>query len=62
MKEAREAEGGSEMATVEPRPLVQPGERAPDFTLPLVSEDGQVALGEYRGRSPLLLALLRTIW
>lgn len=50
------------MTQNESRPTVKPGEMAPDFTLPLVSEDGQVALGEYRGRSPLLLALLRTIW
>ncbi len=50
------------MAPSESRPTVQPGQEAPDFLLPLVSEDGQVALGEYRGRSPLLLALLRTVW
>ncbi len=50
------------MASSESRPTVQPGQQAPDFVLPLVSEDGQAALGEYRGRSPLLLALLRTIW
>ncbi len=50
------------MAPSESRPTIQPGQKAPDFLLPLVSEDGQVALGEYRGRSPLFLALLRTIW
>ena len=50
------------MTQNESRPTVKPGEMAPDFTLSLVSEDGQVALGEYRGRSPLLLALLRAIW
>ena len=50
------------MAPSGSRATVQPGQKAPDFSLPLVSEDGQVALGEYHGRSPLLLALLRTIW
>ncbi len=50
------------MAPSESPPTVQPGQEAPHFLLPLVSEDGQVALGEYRGRSALLLALLRTLW
>lgn len=44
------------------RPTVQPGEKAPDFTLPLVSEDGEVSLSGYRGRAPVFLAVLRTIW
>jgi peroxiredoxin len=46
----------------ESRPTVKPGEMAPDFTLPLVSEDGEVSLRDYRGRAPVLLALLRSIW
>lgn len=41
---------------------VQPGEMAPDFTLPLVSEEGQVSLARYRGRSPLLLVINRGFW
>lgn len=41
---------------------VQPGEMAPDFALPLVSEEGQVSLARYRGRSPLLLAINRGMW
>ena len=44
------------------RPTVKPGESAPDFTLPLVSEEGEVSLGDYRGRAPVLLVLLRTLW
>ena len=44
------------------RPTVQPGEMAPDFTLPLVSEEGDVSLSGYHGRAPVLLAILRTIW
>jgi peroxiredoxin len=41
---------------------VQPGEMAPDFTLPLVSEEGQVSLARYRGRSALLLVINRGLW
>jgi peroxiredoxin len=40
----------------------QPGEPAPDFTLPVVQRDGTVSLGDYRGRSPLLLAFFRGIY
>ncbi|KRT68955.1 MAG: hypothetical protein A2W37_07255 [Chloroflexi bacterium RBG_16_63_12] len=50
------------MATVEPRPPVQPGERAPDFTLPTVPEEGFVSLADYRGKSPVLLAMFRGIY
>ena len=50
------------MPTAGSRPPVQPGERAPDFSLPLVTEAGTVSLGEYVGRVPVLLVLLRYIW
>ncbi|MBI2000209.1 MAG: redoxin domain-containing protein [candidate division NC10 bacterium] len=50
------------MATVEPRAPVQPGERAPDFTLPAANREGTVSLADYRGRSPVLLALLRGLY
>ena len=43
-----------------PRPL-EPGDPAPDFTLPTVPDEGFVSLADYRGRSPLLLVLLRTV-
>jgi hypothetical protein len=43
------------------RPPLQPGEPAPDFALPTVPEDGVVSLADYRGRSALLLVLLRTV-
>ncbi|MGH2626125.1 MAG: redoxin domain-containing protein, partial [Anaerolineales bacterium] len=49
------------MTTTEPR-VVQPGEPAPDFTLPAVHRDGTVSLADYRGRSPLLLAFFRGIY
>jgi peroxiredoxin len=57
-QEAREAE----MAGVEPRPPVQPGEPAQDFTLPAADRPGSVSLADYRGRSPLLLALFRGLY
>ncbi len=50
------------MASVEPRPPVQPGERAPDFTVPAANREGTVSLADYRGRSPLLLALYRGLY
>src|SRR5262245_16487029 len=49
------------MADSEPRPL-QPGDRAPDFSLPAVHRDGTISLGDYRGRSPLLLAFFRGLY
>jgi Transmembrane exosortase (Exosortase_EpsH) len=44
------------------RPPLQPGETAPDFSLPLVSEAGTVSLKDYLGRTSVLLVLLRYIW
>ena len=41
-----------------PKPL-RPGDPAPDFTLPAVNREGQVSLDDYRGRSPVLIAMFR---
>jgi peroxiredoxin len=38
---------------------LRPGDAAPHFTLPAVNREGQVSLGDYRGRSPVLIALFR---
>ncbi len=46
------------MTSNPPRPL-QPGDRAPEFTLPAADQEGTVALADYRGRAPLLLGLFR---
>jgi len=40
------------------RPL-QPGDPAPGFALPAVNREGMVELGDYRGKRPVLVALLR---
>jgi peroxiredoxin len=40
------------------RPL-EPGDRAPDFTLPAVNREGLVSLDDYRGRNPVLVGLFR---
>ena len=48
--------------TTDPRPPVQPGERAPDFVLPAINRDGTVSLADYRGKSPLFLAVFRGLW
>ena len=50
------------MTTVAERPPVQPGEPAPGFTLPAVERDGSVSLDDYRGRSPVLLAMFRGLY
>jgi peroxiredoxin len=44
-----------------PRPL-EPGDRAPDFSVPSVQADRTVSLSDYRDRSPLLLALFRGLY
>jgi peroxiredoxin len=38
---------------------LQPGDRAPDFELPAVNREGKVSLADYRGKSPLLVVLVR---
>jgi peroxiredoxin len=50
------------MSIAEVRPPVSPGEPAPDFTLPAVHENETVSLADYRGRSPLFLALFIGLW
>ena len=39
--------------------LLRPGDPAPDFALPAVNREGQISLDDYRGRSPVLVALFR---
>jgi peroxiredoxin len=41
---------------------VSAGEPAPDFTLPAIDGTGAVSLADYRGRSPLFLALFIGLW
>ena len=50
------------MTNAESRPPVSPGEQAPDFTLPAVDGKAPVSLADYRGRSPVFLALLIGLW
>src|SRR5213593_3794024 len=50
------------MTTSDTRPPVEPGEAAPDFTLPAVDRNETVSLADYRGRSPVFLALLVGLW
>ena len=38
---------------------LRPGDPAPDFVLSTVNREGQVALADYRDRSPLLIGLFR---
>ena len=50
------------MTISELRPPLSPGEPAPDFALPAVDGSGTVSLADYRGRSPLFLALFVGLW
>ncbi len=47
------------MAMIERTTPVQSGEPAPDFSLPALHRQGTVSLADYRGRSPVLVALFR---
>ena len=46
------------MTDVDRGPALQPGDRAPEFTLPAADREGTLSLGDYRGRT-LLLGLFR---
>ena len=46
------------MTTTPPRPI-QPGDRAPGFSLPAINREGAVSLDEYRGKQPVLVGLFR---
>ena len=50
------------MTMLEARPPITPGEPAPDFTLPAVDRNENVSLADYRGRSPVFLALMVGLW
>jgi peroxiredoxin len=50
------------MIATQSRPPVAPGEPAPDFVLPAVNHDGTVALADYRGKTPVLLAMMRGLY
>ena len=50
------------MTTIPERAPISPGEPAPDFTLPAVGREGTVTLDDYRGRSPVLLAMFRGLY
>ena len=41
---------------------MQPGDPAPDFRLAAIHREGEVSLADYKGRSPLLLALFRGLY
>ena len=50
------------MPSLESRPLLSPGEPAPDFVLPAVDHDGTVSLADFRGKTPVLLAMMRALY
>ena len=48
--------------TTEPTRPLEPGDPAPGFTLSAANGEGTVSLADYRGRSPLLVALFRGLY
>jgi peroxiredoxin len=50
------------MSASERQPPLRAGDTAPDFALPAVNHDGSVALSDYRGKSPVLLAMMRGLY
>ncbi len=44
------------------QPPIGPNDPAPTFALPAIGREGTVSLDDYRGRSPVLLALFRGLW
>jgi peroxiredoxin len=55
-------ERNTDMTQSERSSPVQPGEKAPDFSLPAVHQDGLLSLASYVGRAPLLLAIFRGLY
>ena len=47
------------MSTLSP---LRPGDPAPDFKLPSVNREGTVSLADFRGKSPVLLAMMRGLY
>jgi hypothetical protein len=54
--------GDATISMTHSRQPVQPGEPAPDFEVASVHREGTVSLADYRGRSPLFLALYRGLY
>ena len=50
------------MTAIVLEPSLQPGDRAPDFTLPTVDRDGTVSLADYRGKCSVLIGVFRGIY
>ncbi len=50
------------MGTAEPGAPVHVGDPAPDFTLPAVQSERSISLGDYRGKSPVFLAIDRGLY
>ena len=50
------------MTTTERRSPVRVGEPAPEFVLPAVNREGTISLSDYRGRTPVLLAMMRGLY
>src|SRR5215468_2514903 len=47
------------MSTSQPDRALQPGDVAPNVVLEAITREGKVAVDDYRGRTPVLIAILR---
>ncbi|WP_274627089.1 redoxin family protein [Arvimicrobium flavum] len=47
------------MSERSPTSPLQPGDRAPNIVLDAITQEGQIAIGDFRGQKPLLVGLFR---
>jgi peroxiredoxin len=50
------------MIITQSNPAVSPGDQAPSFSLPAADGSGTISLADYRGKTPLFLALFIGLW
>jgi peroxiredoxin len=50
------------MAFIDTHTVISPGKPAPDFRLPAIDGSGTISLDDYRGKTPLFLALFVGLW
>ena len=50
------------MSTSDSLPGIEPGQAAPDFTLPAIHREGSVSLSDFRGETSVLLAIYRGLY
>lgn len=54
--------GDNDVSKTKKRVPIKVGDRAPTFSLPTIHQDGSVGLDDYKGRTALLLGMLRGLY